>query len=259
LGRSSRRCGASPAGAGRRGGRGRGQEWPLNLAGRHRGRGRAAGDRGLPPGTGRARSNIGGWNWRGLDIVNAHERDPEVNLRGPARGGGGRGRGAARPPAVPDAPLPLERLDEALDATRDKPDGLRERPGSTWDESPRAALRASVSRQPADFGTAQRLTQGTSALASLFKLLCAGGTVAPEWKCSLPWRPQARRRAATEVLMARTERPDPTLAKTRPPAASSCRGGRLRGLASGGAAPAGGGRGDLPGQPPDRAAGNMAH
>ena len=32
------------------------------------------------------------WNWRGLDVINAHERDPARLRAGPARGGRGRGR-----------------------------------------------------------------------------------------------------------------------------------------------------------------------
>jgi threonine dehydrogenase-like Zn-dependent dehydrogenase len=63
------------------------------------------------------------WNWRGLDVINAHERDPAVYAEGLRR----RSRPSSR--AARSAPLfthtyPLERLGEALDATRDRPDGF---------------------------------------------------------------------------------------------------------------------------------------
>jgi len=67
---------------------------------------------------------MGLWNWRGLDVINAHERDPEVYMQGI--------REAVQ--AVADRRLdtsalfthryPLERLDEALNATRDRSDGF---------------------------------------------------------------------------------------------------------------------------------------
>ena len=31
--------------------------------------------------------NLQLWNWRGLDVINAHERDPQIYLRGMQRGG----------------------------------------------------------------------------------------------------------------------------------------------------------------------------
>jgi threonine dehydrogenase-like Zn-dependent dehydrogenase len=64
------------------------------------------------------------WNWRGIDVVNAHERDPAIVLDGI--------RGAAQ--AVADGtldPMPLythrfelDRLDQALEAMRRRPDGF---------------------------------------------------------------------------------------------------------------------------------------
>jgi threonine dehydrogenase-like Zn-dependent dehydrogenase len=64
------------------------------------------------------------WNWRGLDVVNAHERDPAIYAQGV--------RDAVQAVVAGRldlAPLhthlyPLERLADALDATRDKPDGF---------------------------------------------------------------------------------------------------------------------------------------
>jgi threonine dehydrogenase-like Zn-dependent dehydrogenase len=64
------------------------------------------------------------WNWRGIDVINAHERDPAIALEGI--------RGAVA--AVADGTLELEplythrfelgRLDEALEAMRCRPDGF---------------------------------------------------------------------------------------------------------------------------------------
>jgi predicted dehydrogenase len=69
-----------------------GKQWPLDLAGeltRERGRLVIAGYHQDGP----RQVNMQLWNWRGLDVVNAHERDPAVYVRG-MRGGG---RGGLRP------------------------------------------------------------------------------------------------------------------------------------------------------------------
>ena len=62
-----------------------GQQWPLDLAGeltRERGRLIIAGFHQDGP----RNVNMFLWNWRGLDVVNAHERDPEVYRRGMEEG-----------------------------------------------------------------------------------------------------------------------------------------------------------------------------
>jgi threonine dehydrogenase-like Zn-dependent dehydrogenase len=63
------------------------------------------------------------WNWRGLDVINAHERDPAVYLRGMQEAVDAVARGALDP-----SPLytryPLDRLADALDDTRDRPEGF---------------------------------------------------------------------------------------------------------------------------------------
>ncbi len=64
------------------------------------------------------------WNWRGLDVINAHERDPAVY-----RAGMRAAVDAATAGTLNLAPLlthsyGLERLGAALDATRDRPDGF---------------------------------------------------------------------------------------------------------------------------------------
>jgi threonine dehydrogenase-like Zn-dependent dehydrogenase len=64
------------------------------------------------------------WNWRGLDVINAHERDPNVYVQGI------RAAVAEMESKRLDASLlcthrfPLERLDEALNMTRDRPEGF---------------------------------------------------------------------------------------------------------------------------------------
>ena len=63
------------------------------------------------------------WNWRGLDVVNGHERDPHVYVSGMKE--------AARLVAAGELELdslytefPLERLGEAFDAMTTRPDGF---------------------------------------------------------------------------------------------------------------------------------------
>lgn len=64
------------------------------------------------------------WNWRGLDVINAHERDPGVYVAGmrAAIEAVADGRLDSAPLCTHD--FPLDRLGEALDATRDRPDGF---------------------------------------------------------------------------------------------------------------------------------------
>jgi threonine dehydrogenase-like Zn-dependent dehydrogenase len=64
------------------------------------------------------------WNWRGLDVINAHERDPKAYADGIRDAVGAVASGRLDPSALYTHRYPLERLDEALDATRDRPDGF---------------------------------------------------------------------------------------------------------------------------------------
>lgn len=99
-----------------------GAQWPLDLAGeltRERGRLVIAGYHQDGP----RQVDVQLWNWRGLDVINAHERDPAVYLDGM--------RIAARMVAVGELdPSPLYatfRLSEigaAFDAMRDRPEGF---------------------------------------------------------------------------------------------------------------------------------------
>ena len=64
------------------------------------------------------------WNWRGLDVINAHERDPKVYLQGIREAVDAVATGRLDPSALYTHRYPLDRLAEALDATRDRPDGF---------------------------------------------------------------------------------------------------------------------------------------
>jgi threonine dehydrogenase-like Zn-dependent dehydrogenase len=61
------------------------------------------------------------WNWRGFDVANAHERDPEVSLRGMREAVEAIESGVIDPKLLITHRYPLDRLGEALDATRDRP------------------------------------------------------------------------------------------------------------------------------------------
>jgi threonine dehydrogenase-like Zn-dependent dehydrogenase len=67
------------------------------------------------------RVNMQLWNWRGFDVVNAHERAPAASLRGMREAVEAVARGRIDPGPLLTHFYRLERLDEALDATRDKP------------------------------------------------------------------------------------------------------------------------------------------
>jgi threonine dehydrogenase-like Zn-dependent dehydrogenase len=100
-----------------------GKQWPLDLAGeltRVRGRLVVAGYHQDGP----RQVNMQLWNWRGLDVVNAHERDPAVYLRGMREAVEAVAAGRLDPVPLYTHTFPLERLGEALDATRDRPDGF---------------------------------------------------------------------------------------------------------------------------------------
>jgi threonine dehydrogenase-like Zn-dependent dehydrogenase len=64
------------------------------------------------------------WNWRGIDVVNAHERDPAIYIQGMREAVAAVMAGELDPEPLYTHSFPLVRLDEALDATRDRPDGF---------------------------------------------------------------------------------------------------------------------------------------
>ena len=97
-----------------------GKQWPLDLAAeltREGGRLIIAGYHQDGP----RQVNMQLWNWRGFDVANAHERDPQVSLQGMRKAVEAIENGLIDPKLLITHRYPLERLDEALDATRDKP------------------------------------------------------------------------------------------------------------------------------------------
>ncbi len=100
-----------------------GKQWPLDLAAeltRERGRLIIAGYHQ----DGLRSVNMQLWNWRGLDVINAHERDPLMYTGGIAEAAALVAGGALAPCPLFTHAYPLERLADALDATRDRPAGF---------------------------------------------------------------------------------------------------------------------------------------
>lgn len=100
-----------------------GKQWPLDLAAeltRERGRLIVAGYHQDGP----RQVNMWLWNWRGLDVINAHERDPAIYMAGIRAAVDTVASGRLDPSSLYTHRYPLDRLDEALNATRDRPDGF---------------------------------------------------------------------------------------------------------------------------------------
>jgi threonine dehydrogenase-like Zn-dependent dehydrogenase len=100
-----------------------GYQWPLDLAGELVGFGGRLVVAGYHQ-DGPRQVNMQMWNWKGIDVVNAHERDPEVQLRGLREAVDAVASGRLDPAPLYTHHYPLERLGEALTATQDKPDGF---------------------------------------------------------------------------------------------------------------------------------------
>ena len=100
-----------------------GLQWPLDLAGeltRERGRLIIAGFHQDGP-----RSvNMFLWNWRGLDVINAHERDPGAYVDGIRAAVSAVARGEIDPSPLFTHRYRMDQLDDAFAATRDRPDGF---------------------------------------------------------------------------------------------------------------------------------------
>ena len=100
-----------------------GQQWPLDLAGeltRVRGRLLIAGYHQ----DGRRSVDMQLWNWRGLDVVNAHERDPSVYLEGMREAVAAVAAGRLDPRPLYTHRFRLDQLGEAMEALRNRPDGF---------------------------------------------------------------------------------------------------------------------------------------
>lgn len=100
-----------------------GKQWPLDLSAeltRERGRLIIAGYHQDGP----RQVNMQLWNWRGLDVINAHERDPGVYVAGIREAVDAVAGGRLDPGPLYTHALPLEGLAEALEMTRERPDGF---------------------------------------------------------------------------------------------------------------------------------------
>ena len=100
-----------------------GKQWPLDLASEltaERGRLIIAGYHQDGP----RQVNLQLWNWRGLDVVNAHERDPQIYVRGMNEAIEAVVSGRLDPSTLYTHTYRLEQLDQALDATRDHPENF---------------------------------------------------------------------------------------------------------------------------------------
>jgi threonine dehydrogenase-like Zn-dependent dehydrogenase len=100
-----------------------GLQWPLDLAGEmtaERGRLVIAGYHQ----DGLRQVNMQLWNWRGIDVINAHERDPRAYIDGIRTAIDLMVEGVLDPAPLYTHTLPLDRLGEALELTRTRPDGF---------------------------------------------------------------------------------------------------------------------------------------
>lgn len=68
--------------------------------------------------------NVQLWNWRGLDVINAHERDPQAYVEGMREAVRLMEVGVLDPEPLYTHRLPLDRLGEALELTRTRPAGF---------------------------------------------------------------------------------------------------------------------------------------
>jgi threonine dehydrogenase-like Zn-dependent dehydrogenase len=97
-----------------------GKQWPLDLAAELT----AEGGRLVIAGyhqDGPRQVNIQLWNWRGFDVVNAHERDPAVAVQGMREAVEAVRTGLIDPSLLITHRYRLDQLGEALNATRDRP------------------------------------------------------------------------------------------------------------------------------------------
>jgi threonine dehydrogenase-like Zn-dependent dehydrogenase len=100
-----------------------GKQWPLDLAAELT----AEGGRMIVAGyhqDGPRQVNMQLWNWRGFDVINAHERDPAVCLQGMREAVDAVAAGRIDPGPLLTHRYGLDRLGAALDATRDRPPGF---------------------------------------------------------------------------------------------------------------------------------------
>jgi len=100
-----------------------GKQWPLDLAGeivRERGKLVIAGYHQDGP----RHVNMQQWNWKGIDVINAHERDRTIYVSGIEEAIKAVEAGILTPDRLYTHRYPLSRLGDALEATRDHSDGF---------------------------------------------------------------------------------------------------------------------------------------
>jgi threonine dehydrogenase-like Zn-dependent dehydrogenase len=98
-----------------------GKQWPLDLATELVGFGGKLIVAGYHQ-DGPRQINMQTWNWKGIDVINAHERDPEVQRAGVRAAVDAVASGRLDPRPLYTHHYPLEGLGDAIAATRDKPD-----------------------------------------------------------------------------------------------------------------------------------------
>ena len=97
-----------------------GKQWPLDLASALIGFGGRLVVAGYHQ-DGPRQVNMQDWNWKGIDVVSAHERDPAVQMQGLREAMEAVASGRLDPAPLYTHRYSLDRLGEALAATRDKP------------------------------------------------------------------------------------------------------------------------------------------
>lgn len=100
-----------------------GKQWPLDLAAelvRERGRLVIAGYHQDGP----RQVDMQSWNWRGLDVINAHERDPRIYIEGMRRAIERIAAGQLDPSPLYTHTFPLAGLADAFEATSRRPEGF---------------------------------------------------------------------------------------------------------------------------------------
>jgi threonine dehydrogenase-like Zn-dependent dehydrogenase len=100
-----------------------GKQWPLDLAAELTGEGGRLVIAGYHQ-DGPRQVNLQLWNWRGIDVVNAHERDHRRCVEGVQSAIDAVLSGRLEPERLFTHRFPLDQLAQALDATRDRPDGF---------------------------------------------------------------------------------------------------------------------------------------
>ena len=100
-----------------------GKQWPLDLAGELVGFGGRLVVAGYHQ-DGPRQVSMQMWNWKGIDVINAHERDPAVQMRGLREAIDAVASGRIDPAPLYTHRYRLDELGEAMAATRDKPAGF---------------------------------------------------------------------------------------------------------------------------------------